>query len=299
MSSISNLLFLHYFYSDITSIDTHGIGPNSCGFASQRSSDQRGHLWYPEAVATGSTGSWEPKWAAPKWDHQRPHFGVYTIFDGGWICDDMCAHVIRSYVVWFHSICSQIRTFEEICAPAYVIPTCTNHSVQIKSNSPRISKVWHWTPTIKRWTITHLWKCTKSMHWCFTNEGSNAMAPCCTPKIVQLQGFPKQILFNQFSNQFCQDSEDCHSPKFHCLAKWHPERLRSCQTAVSSKGVSKRMSWCLDTTFIYLHIARAVGNCMSLSYVLSLEFFRVANRRLRTGVPRSPKSPALWNPSRS
>ena len=35
----------------------------------------------------------------------------------------------------------------------------------------------------------------------------------------------------------------------------------------------------------YLHIARAVGNCMSLSYILSLEFFRVANRS--SSVPKA------------
>ena len=219
------------------------MAPNSCGFASQRSSDQRGHLWYPEVVATGSTGSWEPKWAAPQG----------SIFDGAlgaWICDDMCAHVIWSYVIWFHSICFQIRTFEEICAPAYVIPTCTNHSVQIKSNLfSKISKVWHWTPTIKRWAITHLWKCTKSMHGCFTNGREQCQGSLLYPQNSAIIGLPETNSVQPILKPILPGFWRLPQPKFHCLAKWHPERLRSCQTAVSSKGVSKRMSWCLDTTF--------------------------------------------------
>ena len=49
----------------------------------------------------GSTGSWEPKWAAPK----KTHFGVYTIFIDFWWC-------IRCMDMWW-----------------YVMIVCTRHTV--------------------------------------------------------------------------------------------------------------------------------------------------------------------------
>ena len=248
------------------------MAPNSCGFASQRSSDQRGHLWYPEVVATGSTGSWEPKWAAPQG----------SIFDGAlgaWICDDMCAHVVWSYVIWFHSICFQIRTFEEICAPAYVIPTCTNHSVQIKSNlfSKDLQGV---TLNPHNQALSHY--TFMEMHqinaWMFYEWREQCQGSLLYPQNGAIIGLPETNSVQPILKPIL--------PGF-----W---RLPQPQISLPCKMASRALALLSDGSFIegskqknvlmlgyYLHIARAVGNWMSLSYILSLEFFRdfrVANR---------------------